>query len=144
MRHARIGAFYSAILPIIIGLLVSMGLAEQEFNIDKAFNLPLTLAFIFGTPIAAWLTQDELMKRPKVTYWDIIEIGLIRATIIQAAFGIIFLIYYLLHTQNVGALGTLLSMGLALQAIFWVLITLPLTIVCAVVFKLSAMRPVYQ
>lgn len=142
-RSGRIGAFYAAILPCLIGLMVLSGVVRQEFDFDKALNLPLALAFIVGTPVCAWLTQDAVRQRPSVTYWEIFEIGLLRATILQTFFGLVFLIYYGIILGEESTLRDLFSTGLLVQTILWAIVTLPLSMVCAVIFKLSAMRPVY-
>jgi len=142
-RSGIIGAFYVAIIPVVMGLIVLSGFAKQEFDYDQALHLPLAVAFIFGTPVVAWLTQDAVKSRGAVTYWDIFEIGLTRATILQTFFGIVFLIFYVTLATDKVPVSQMFSTGLMMQTILWGVVTLPLSLVCAVIFKLSAMRPVY-
>jgi len=142
-RHARIGAFYAGILPVMIGFVVLSSSIGQEFSLDKTLNIPLAMAFILGTPTTAWLMQDAVKQRQRLTYWDVFEIMVIRATIVQLVFSLAFLIYFVFFTPFTLSFSKILSTGLTVQTIMWVVITLPLALVCAVIFKLSALRPIY-
>lgn len=142
-RHARIGAFYAALLPVIIGLMLLGGMSSSGLNIEKALILPVAIALIFGTPVVAWLFQDAISKQTRIDYWKLIEIALIRASILQLIFGSICIVYIYNSSLNLFEFQSLFSAFISVHSILWVIITLPLTLVCSVIFKITALRPLY-
>lgn len=142
-RHARIGAFYACLLPMIIGLMMLGGHIGSTIDLRTAVTLPIAIGLIFGTPIVAWLSQDTLKRREQIDYLNLMEIALLRATILQFLFGTLCIIY-LYQSQNMFEFKSLLSACLTVHTIIWVLVTLPVTLICCVIFKLSALRPIYR
>lgn len=142
-RHARIGAFYAALLPVIIGLMLLGGMSSSGLNIEKALILPIAIALIFGTPVVAWLFQDAISKQTRIDYWKLIEIALIRASILQLIFGSICIVYIYNSSLDLFEFQSLFSAFISVHSILWVIITLPLTLVCSVIFKMTALRPLY-
>jgi len=142
-RHARIGAFYAGLLPVIIGFMLLFGAFGEAMGLDRALLLPIAMVFLFGTPIVAWLSQDAIMQRERLDYMSLVEVALTRATIVQLIFGTLYLVYYLKSTSDMATISYLISTCVAAQVILWFAITLPMTLACSVIFKLSALRPVY-
>ncbi|NNE57112.1 MAG: hypothetical protein HKN36_03305 [Hellea sp.] len=143
-RYARIGAFYACLLPVIIGLMFLVGTFGQAFEIDKALNLPISLAFLFGTPIVAWLSQSAITRRKRLDYWNLVEVALLRATIVQIIIGLSYAIFYTSQAPHLIIFADLLRVSLTAHTILWATITLPLTLICCLIFKHSALRPIYR
>lgn len=144
-RHARIGAFYSALLPVIIGLMLLGGTAGSALNLEKALLLPISIGLIFGTPIVAWLCQDAITRQQRLDYGKLLEIALYRATVLQLIFGTLCIVYLYNNTNyNMFEFKSLISAFLVVHSALWFVITLPLSLVCSVIFKLTAMRPTYS
>jgi len=142
-RYARIGAFYAALLPVVIGLMLLGGLSNSAVNIEKILILPVSMALIFGTPIVAWLSQDAIAKRNNIDYGKLLEIVVLRATILQAVFGSLCIVYIYNYSSNLFEFKSLISTFLSIHTILWGLVTLPLVLVCSIIFKLTALRPIY-
>lgn len=142
-RHARIGAFYATLFPVTIGLLLLGGTAGDA-SLERVLTIPISIALIFGTPIVAWLSQSAIAKQTRLDYWKLIEITALRATILQLIFGSLCIIYLFNSTHNLFEFKSLFSAFLSVHTILWFLMTVPLCIVCAVIFKLTALRPIYR
>lgn len=144
-RHARIGAFYSALLPVVIGLMLLGGTAGSALNLEKAFLLPISIGLIFGTPIVAWLCQDAIARQERLDYWKLLEISLMRATLLQLIFGTLCIVFlYNNGSYSLFEFKSLMSAVLAVHTVLWGVITLPLSLACTVIFKLTALRPTYS
>jgi len=142
-RHARIGAFYACLMPMVIGFMLLGGMTGRVLDLHIAISLPIAIALIFGTPIVAWLTQDAVARRDRIDYWKLIEIALLRATVLQLIFGTLCIIYLYQSGLNLFQFQSLISACVTVHTIIWFLVTLPMTLSCCVIFKLSALRPVY-
>jgi len=112
-------------------------------GLDKALMLPIAIIFLFGTPIVAWLSQDAIMRRERLDYMALVEVALVRASIVQLIFGSLYLLYYIKSTNDMATISYLLMTCITAHVILWFAITLPLTLICSVIFKLSALRPIY-
>ncbi len=143
VRHARIGAFYATLVPVIIGMILLLELARWGLGTAKAINLVIAVNMLFGAPIVALLSQIAISKRQKFDYWGIVEIALLRATIVQVGFGALYLLFYTLKTQDMASFTQVLTTSIIAHPVLWFTITLPLTLICALIFRLSAMRRVY-
>ena len=142
-RHARIGAFYAALLPVIIGLLLLGKVIGGDFGMERAIITPISISLVFGTPIVAWLSQDAIAKRNRLDYWKLLEITLTRATILQLIFGSLCIVYLYNSTLNLFEFKSLISAFITGHTMLWFVLTLPLSMVCIVIFKLTALRPIY-
>jgi len=142
-RYARIGAFYATLFPFTIGLLL-LGGATGGASIERALVLPISISLIFGTPIVAWLSQKVIAKHKKLDYWKLFEITVLRATILQLLFGSLCIVYLYNSTHNLFEFKSLISAFLTVHTILWFVLTVPLSVVCIVIFKLTALRPVYR
>lgn len=142
-RHARIGAFYASLLPVIIGFMLLSAISQQTTSLWQSLNLPIAIALIFGTPIVAWLFQDAVKNLERIDYWKLVEIALFRATILQLIFGTICIVYLYNSTVNLFEFKSLISACLTVHTLLWIVVTMPLTLACSVIFKLSALRPLY-
>ena len=142
VRHARIGAFYACLLPVTIGLMLLGGHIGATFDLKGALILPVSIGLIFGTPIVAWLSQDAVTRREKLDYWSLIEIAVVRATLLQIIFGTICIIY-LHQSVNIFEFKSLISACLTIHTILWCVVTVPVTMACCVIFKMFALRPIY-
>jgi len=144
-RYARIGAFYSALLPVMIGLMLLGGSSGNVLNMEKAILLPLSISLIFGTPVVAWLSQEAIARQSRLDYWKLLEISLVRATILQLIFGTLCIVYlYNNSSFSLFEFKSLISAFLTVHTVLWGLITLPLSLACVVIFKLTALRPTYS
>ncbi len=142
-RHARIGAFYASVLPIIIGLLIMSGAFGTMNYADRSVSLPVALTFLLGAPLVAIISQSIIAKRQKIDFWNVVEVSLITATVMQIAFGTLYIIVYALTADTDPGFTYLISTSLAIHAIFWFILTVPITLLCALIFRLSALRPIY-
>lgn len=142
-RHARIGAFYACLLPITIGLMLLGSYVSTTMDLRNAIILPVSIGLIFGTPIVAWLSQDAVTRREYLDYWNLLEIAILRATLLQLVFGTICIVY-LYQSVNLFEFKSLISAGLTVHTILWVVVTLPVTLACCVIFKMTALRPIYR
>lgn len=142
-RHARIGAFYATLFPVTIGLLLLGGTAG-DLRPERALVVPISIALIFGTPIVAWLSQSAIAKQSRLDYWKLLEITILRATILQLIFGSLCILYLYNSTHNLFEFKSLFSAFLSVHTILWFLMTMPLSLVCVVIFKLTALRPIYR
>jgi len=136
VRSARIGAFYACLLPMMIGLMLLGGYTGRTLDLDEALIIPIAISLIFGTPIVAWLSQDAILKRNRLDYWNLLEITLLRATLLQLGFGTICIIYVYNSDINLFEFKSLISACLTVHTILWGIVTLPLTMACCVMFKL--------
>ena len=142
-RHARIGAFYATLFPVTIGLLL-LGGTVGDLRPERALVVPIAIALIFGTPIVAWLSQSAIAKQSRLDYWKLLEITILRATILQLIFGSLCILYLYNSTHNLFEFKSLFSAFLSVHTILWFLMTMPLSLVCVVIFKLTALRPIYR
>lgn len=142
-RHARIGAFYATLFPVTTGLLLLGGTAG-DVSLERLVIIPISIALIFGTPIVAWLAQSAISKHARLDYWKLLEITVLRASILQLIFGSLCIVYLFNSTHNLFEFKSLFSAFLSVHTILWFLMTVPLSIVCVVIFKLTALRPIYR
>ena len=142
-RHARIGAFYAALPPVIIGMICFINLFGRGVENSHPALLPTAIALVVGAPLVTIITQILITKRDKLDYWGIVEVALICATLVQIGFSGMYLVYYALTANTLGIFSNVFSAYLTMNAVLWVVSTLPLTLICAAVFRSSAMRPVY-
>jgi len=143
-RYARIGVFYACLVPVIIGLMVLVGTFGLILNFDQSLNFAVAIAFLVGTPIVAWLSQQAIAHRQKLNYRSLVEVALMRASIVQIIFGFGYMIYFTSRSPITIPFVELLGLSLTIYAIVWGTITLPLTLICCLIFKHSALRPIYR
>jgi len=91
----------------------------------------------------AWLSQDAIAKRNNIDYGKLLEIVVLRATVLQVVFGSLCIMYIYNYSSNLFEFKSLISTFLSIHTILWGLVTLPLALVCSIIFKLTALRPIY-
>ena len=152
------GAIWACAIPMGLGFL---GLILTLFSLPNNpaftrgqpfsstgyfFTLPIVLCFIFGTPLAAWLACLRLrrvaelakLQRWRMPAWW----GLLSATAVHFGASLIYTIFAMaLFMADSGVAAApendaalLLFMSLMMNTMLWVIITLPLSLICATIF----------
>ena len=149
------GAIWACAIPMTFGLISTFFILidlppntrNQSFTTSPSFYiLPIALCFLFGTPLAAWLAclrlkrikDYEKLRRWRMPAWW----GLLSATAVHfvaALFYTILTAGFLFQSYDQGAgydqeVSLIIFMSAMLNAMLWVIITLPLSLICATIF----------
>ena len=141
-RYARIGAFYAGLLPVMIGLLILIGIIDSAISFKNPLSLPIALGFVFGAPVIAWFSQAALAKRETINFRHLIEIALFWATMVHVFLGFAFLLFYVISGSGPTYGLALVYNVLKISMMLWAFMTIPLTVICCFIFKVSALRPI--
>lgn len=160
--NMRAGAIWACALPITLGVIGIILLIPTVSPLPwgKAFIgplyfiiLPILACFSLGSPLAAWLACRQLHKISdveKIWWWQTSAWqGLKAATwvhfIAALFYSLAFAIYFLLESKtpgsNLSQFATLLLTSAMINLCLWVIITLPLSLVCATIFWRVAKLP---
>ena len=135
------GAAAACALPMLMGLVGGFMHISSARRLDWIMTLPLSLCFLFGTPIAAWLACRYLRisKDPaEISSWaSCFGAGVLGASAVHltAALGQILIFGIgLAARSDVSEFLTLLFFGGLIHLCLWAVITLPFTIFCVTIF----------
>ncbi len=112
----------------------------------QVFCAPIYLSLIFIAPIIAISCVQNLLKETEVFWIDIIQVSISQSTkanlwtaVIYNG-GLFFYIFYLPLISNslngIGIIFVLLTLIIIIQTLLWMLITMPLSLICAIIFGL--------
>jgi hypothetical protein len=137
-RWLTLGGLASCAIPIIIGIWIWQTMPTRT---DKILLMPIALTFVFGSVVAAWLgcfkvylDNDNGFAEPLV----FVRIGVKSATLVHVGAGILHL--FIIGNGTLEDIMLLLTIGFIIHIFLWVLITLPLSMLCGWVFRLVAIR----
>ena len=140
----RRGGIYATLLPITIG--VSLGIMSViNWSTDSSFFiLPIIFSFTFIAPIVALLSVRELRRRAPFTREEIFHIGFIKSSSANFYVAVIYniVIVGMLLVISDGnrvdimmILGGVFVFGGFIQFILWLVITVPITMFCTMIFE---------
>lgn len=143
-RWYWIGIIAAATIPTIIGLLLSYQfLTSPPPDLrQKAIVLPGVLIFTFGSPLVAIWSARTIRHKNLTRFWPIFGHALLRATMVQALFACVQIIAVLSSSQIELNIPTAAGMTVALlvmQAFAWFFIALPLTLICTLIYRFTAL-----
>jgi len=138
------GAAWACALPVSLGLIILLFVLIDPNELSLILLLPISLCFIFATPLTTWLACRSLKRRDDAKYlsrWgssfraffgyaslvQILTAGLYTAGFLiwaSAFFG------SELETEVL----TILGIALYLNFLIWVVVILPLSLLCATIF----------
>ena len=133
------GAVAACVLPMFLGLAVSVLEIFSTGRTDWIATLPLSFCFLFGTPIAAWLACRHLRKAEDpedISRWlACFGAGFLGASIVHFSTALLQVIIIGFGT-SLGPLEflTILCAAAMIQLVLWLVITLPFTLLCATIF----------
>ena len=134
-------------LPILIGLIgfsFSLELSRGRWHPIGSLltGLPIWLCFIFGTPLVAWLSCRDLVFKSYDQDPGLFKVSEVWNSALKYSFyvhSLGFLSYAILLSQTAGGawaslLAYSLIMGGLLNAVLFVVVTLPLSLLCTAIF----------
>ena len=148
------GAVWACAVPMGLGLISTFFiLIDPSSNYPNRNSgdltiilLPIALCFLFGTPLSAWLACLRLrrvkdlvkLRRWRMSAWW----GLVSATAVHFGASLLYSVLAgLFFFPNYDQAGTsesdmalIIFMSLMLNGMLWVIITLPLSLICATIF----------
>ena len=151
------GAIWACVIPVGIGL-IGLGLIivdlmyfQQKRYLVRTHHYvtrPIVACFIFGTPLAAWIACLRLRKiqsAKRLRRWQSSALsGLIGSTLVNIGAVCLYAIFVALfvdltgggydQSQPDGEILKIMFGFLAASIIPWVIITLPLSLLCATIF----------
>lgn len=146
------GVIAASVLPMAIGVwrLVQYRTLDSVYPSDEV-DLWIGLTFLLGTPIVAALASSWVQKDDRLGGFYASEVTLhaLKATaIVQFLACVIILGYGLLEPSNssfgerIGPFLIVLLALLSVNMLLYVLVSGPLAILCALIFRLIALEPV--
>lgn len=127
LKHPLMGALAAALLPAMLG--VFMLASSLEF-----YRL-VGLVFVTGGPLVAFLSLGTVSQQRLTDYRDIACVSITTASFVQFGFAVIFCAGPGLIQQPV-----ILFYMVAIQFIIGVVVTIPLSLLCAAIFWCIAVR----
>lgn len=163
-----LGAIAACVIPMAIGISMITPFIEvyiwdchapgrpgkcwspNHYTRNNIWAGPTGLTFIFGTMFTAYFSAVRVSKKSKLgvlkSKWSIIKIGLKWATLVHFIAAIFYFIYlvYEYSSPNTPIIDEdyvmVLGIGSFLHGILWVIVTLPLSIMCSSIFYYVAME----
>ena len=156
------GAIAACVLPMALGVFGLLATFQNlsTFYTGRSFSdsphfftLPIVLCFLFGPPLTAYLACSHLKKirnLEQLRRWQTTTgRAVLTATSVHfwsaLVYTIIALIFFFPDGDSmegvvIGVIGVLIMSGL-INLILWVIITLPFTLFCTIIFRLSTTFP---
>jgi hypothetical protein len=144
----RMGGICAAMVPVSIGIALLIRTIKMDDPDDWFIYSPIIISFIFIAPIVASICVRHLKKNAPVNREDILTTSFIKSTKANfwtaIVYNVIFTIILLVagghpntHFKDIA----LFFFGSSIvQAILWLIVTIPLSFICAIIFELIA-RP---
>lgn len=144
----RIGRICAAMLPVIIGVVLLIRTYKMSSVDYWLIYLPVIISFIIVAPIVASICVYHLKKNAPISRDDILTTSFKKSS--KANFWVAMICNFLFVIILLGAGGypiTFLKeivlfviISSIVQAFLWLIITIPLAFICAIIFELIA-RP---
>ena len=141
-----LGGIYAALLPILIGLGLLAHIITQQIGDYEYWMIvfPVIISLIFIAPIVALICVSHLRKNAPLNREDILTASFIESTKANFWTAIVFnfiLFAAVLFTTKefnsfLNAFSSLLSIVVFIQLVLWLMITLPLSFICTIIFEL--------
>ena len=140
----RKGGIYAALIPIALGLTVFIAILAYA-QLDKIFyEIPIMFSFVFIAPIVATLSVSELKRRAPFTREEVLQVGIRKASLANLYVAIIYnfaLAVILIKEASNNGIGIIALFSLVfiiggiIQFVLWLFITVPLTMLCTMIFE---------
>lgn len=141
----RKGVIYAALLPSIIGIVLAIALIANG-ALDSSFFLwpAIILSFVLVAPIVAISSVRELKRRAPFKRKEIFYVGIAKSSLATFCVAMVYNLFFAgAFILGVGAsldsimvmFGGTFIFGGVIQFIFWLVIIVPLTLLCAMIFE---------
>ena len=141
------GAVAACFLPVGLGLLFTVFLLSSGSAADLFMTLPISLCFVFGTPLSAWLACRRLRKiddanrlsRWGTSFWA----GLLWSSVVHFAAAFIYTVGFMFWAARDAAINevpigedlfSIFFMSAFINLMLWGVLTLPFALISASVF----------
>lgn len=140
------GAIWACILPMGLGVLGLLYSLNSIAPFQGWIILPIVVCFIFGTPLTAWLSCRRLSKiedAGRLSRWPTsASVGVYYAGLIHLVsafmYTLVFAIASIGLTESggvyIGNIGEVMMVSAMINLPLYIIVTLPLSIVCATIF----------
>ena len=141
----RKGGIYAALLPLIIGIALAIApIANGAFNSSFYLWPVIILSFVLVAPIVAISSVRELKRRAPFKRNEIFYVGIAKSSLATFCVAMIYNLFFAgVFIAGVGVsldsimlmLGGTFIFGGVMQFIFWLVIIVPLTMLCTMIFE---------
>lgn len=139
------GAMAACALPMLLGLGVTLNVLSSGHRADWIFILPISLCFLFGTPLAAWLACRYLRRSKdpaNIFRWGpSLGAGVLGASAVHFSAALFYMVGFIFlvsdkgsHSVRADEVFTVFLASVVLNLGLWVIVTLPFSLLCASIF----------
>lgn len=147
-------AAFAAALPTALGVIglffcfVPTAIGRGAFE-DYLFAVPISLCFAFGAPLVAWLSCRALIflsYEPNPSIFEFFGVWPLAVKYSFYVHGLAFLTHVLVFSLFIGGgdvavFGLSLFFGGLINAVLFVIVTLPMSLFCAAIFAMLYSAP---
>lgn len=138
------GGIYAVLIPVIIGVALSVITVTNRSTGFDFYLWPIICCFIFIAPVVAISSVKELKKRAPFSKEEIFQVGQVKSSAANFYVAIIYnigFVIYLIGLDGIARSDTMMILffvfvfGGIIQFILWLVLTVPLTMLCTTIFE---------